>query len=57
MADVPDPLRCGLDSSHPDNPEDYTDWPVNEETEKRLQELEAADIHGSEGWSLRGDDS
>lgn len=57
MADVPSPLTCGLDTSHPDNPEDLTSWPVDPETEQRLQQLEAEDIHGPEGWNLRGDDS
>lgn len=56
MATVPEHLQCALDSTHPSEPEDYTDWPIDEETEQRLQELEAADIHGDEGWDLRGDD-
>lgn len=57
MATVPEHLQCALDSTHPSEPEDYTDWPIDEETEQRLQELESADIHGNEGWDLRGDES
>lgn len=56
MADVPSPLTCGLDTSHPDNPEDLTDWPIDSETEGRIWVLESIDAHGAKGWDLRGDD-
>lgn len=57
MADVPSELACGLDSVHPSEPEDFTDWPINEEIQRRLDECEAADVHGPKGWRLKGDDS
>lgn len=51
MADVPDNLSCALDTFHPQEVEDYTDWIPDDETEERMIKILMTDT-GS--WDLRG---
>lgn len=53
VADVPSKLASALDSAHPAEPEDYTEWEPDDETEARIEHLLTAD---NNDWDLKGDD-
>lgn len=52
MADVPTSLLSAMDSALPEEPEDYTDWELDEETRERLARHEEEDTNTAEGWAL-----
>lgn len=57
MADVPTAVSSMMDSSVPEEPEDYTDWELDTETDQHITRLQADDQNTDEDWDLRGDGS
>lgn len=54
MADVSESLRSVLDSAHPSEPEDYTEWVLDAATIARLDQYAASDVNTPEDWDLKG---
>lgn len=54
MAEVPSQIASALDTNHPAQAEDYTDWEIDAETSQRLDQLEAEDTNTEEDWNLKG---
>lgn len=52
MAQVPQPLLSAMDSALPIEPEDYTDWELDDETDARIGDYERNDVNSDEDWEL-----
>lgn len=52
MANLPEALLGRMDSALPEEPEDYTDWEVDERTDARIHQHELNDQNTDEDWSL-----
>lgn len=57
MANVPAALRGMMDSAVPEDPEDYTDWQLDEETELRIRQHESDDTNTEADWELYTDET